>query len=62
MDDTKNVFCRDKKWKLGNNSGWWHIPYCQHCKRQLGLMAEEQKVEKCPMCNRPLDWGKDENG
>ena len=37
---------------------WWKIPYCPHCKRKLGVMAEEQKVSKCPMCNKPLDWRK----
>lgn len=62
MDDTKNVFYRDRKWSLNGNYGWWHIPYCPHCKRQLGLMAEEQKAEKCPMCNRPLNLGDGENG
>lgn len=56
MVDRKKPFYRQKKWKLGNSFGWWNIPYCPHCKRQLGLMAEEQRVEKCPMCLRPLDW------
>lgn len=50
-------YYKQKKWKLGNNFGWWSIPYCPHCKRQLGVMAEEQKVAKCPMCNKPLKWG-----
>jgi hypothetical protein len=62
MAEAKKPIYRNKKWKLGDSSGWWHIPYCQHCKRQLGLMAEEQKAKKCPMCNRPLDWGDGENG
>ena len=50
-------YYKQKKWKLGNSFGWWNIPYCPHCKRQLGIMAEEQKVSKCPMCNKPLKWG-----
>ena len=62
MDKSKKPIYRDKKWKLDDSSGWWHIPYCPHCKRQLGLMAEEQKAEKCPMCGKLLDWGDDENG
>lgn len=61
MADAKKPFYRDKKWKLGNSFGWWHIPYCPHCKRQLGLMAEGQKAERCPMCNRPLNCGAHEN-
>lgn len=55
MDEPKKPFYRDKKWKLGRSCGWWHIPYCPHCKRKLGLMAEEQKAEKCPMCGKPLE-------
>lgn len=62
MAKSKKPIYRDKKWKIDNSSGWLHIPYCPHCKRQLGLMLEEQKAEKCPMCNRPLDWGDGENG
>lgn len=50
MAEPKKPFYRDKKWKLGRSFGWWHIPYCPHCKRKLGLMAEEQKAEKCQMC------------
>ena len=61
MAEAKKPFYSDKKWKLGDSSGWWHIPYCPHCKRQLGLMVEEQRAEKCPMCGKPLDWGEDEN-
>jgi hypothetical protein len=45
MDEPKKPFYRNKKWKLGRSHGWWHIPYCPHCKRKLGLMAEEQKAE-----------------
>ena len=45
-----------RKWTLGNSYGWWKIPYCPHCKRQLGLMAEEEKPERCPMCNKLLKW------
>ena len=45
MAEPKKPFYRDKKWKLGGSFGWWHIPYCPHCKRQLGLMVEEQKAE-----------------
>lgn len=41
--------------------GVWDIPYCPHCKRQLGLMVKEQKAEKCPMCGKTLDW-RDNNG
>lgn len=62
MAESKKPFYRDKKWKLGRSFGWWHIPYCPHCKRQLGLMFEEQKAEKCPMCGKPLEWGGAENG
>ena len=62
MAEPKKPFYRDKKWKLGGSFGWWHIPYCPHCKRQLGLMVEEQKAEKCPMCGKPLEWGGTENG
>lgn len=56
MAEPKKPFYRDKKWKLGGSFGWWHIPYCPHCKRQLGLMVEKQKAEKCPMCGKPLEW------
>lgn len=52
MAEPKKPFDRDKKWKLGRSFGWWHIPYCPHCKRKLGLMVEEQKAEKCPMSGR----------
>ncbi len=62
MDEAKKPIYRDKKWKIDSSSGWWHIPYCPHCKRQLGLMVEEQRAEKCPMCGKLLDWGDDENG
>ena len=62
MDEPKKPFYRDKKWKLGRSCGWWHIPYCPHCKRQLGLIVEEQKAEKCPMCGKPLEWDGDDNG
>lgn len=47
---------REKKWKLGNSFGWWKVPYCPHCKRQLGMLLAEQKPNKCPMCNGQLDW------
>lgn len=57
----KPLYC-DRKWKLDSSFGFWRVPYCPHCKRKLGLMAEEQKVEKCPMCGKLLDWGGDENG
>lgn len=57
MAEPKKPFYRDKKWKLGRSFGWWHIPYCPHCKRQLGLMVKEQKAEKCPMCGNQLEWG-----
>ena len=60
MAEPKKPFYRDRKWKLGGSFGVWHIPYCPHCKRQLGLMAEEQQAEKCPMCGKMLDWGKDD--
>lgn len=36
--------------------------YCPHCKRKLGLMIEEQKAEKCPMCGKLLEWDGAENG
>ena len=62
MAEPKKPFYRNKKWKLGRSFGWWHIPYCPHCKRQLGLMAEEQKAEKCPMCGKPLEWDDTDNG
>lgn len=63
MAERKKPFYQQKKWKLGNSFGWWKIPHCPHCKRKIGLMAEEQKAEKCPMCGKPLDWGgKGENG
>ena len=62
MAEPKKPFYRDKKWKLGGSFGWWHIPYCPHCKRQLGLMVKEQKAEKCPMCGKPLEWGGADNG
>lgn len=45
-----------KKWKLGNSFGWHKIPYCPHCKRQLGTLIGETKNEKCPMCGGELDW------
>lgn len=61
MNEIKKPIYRDKKWKLGGSYGWLHIPYCPHCKRKLGLMVEEQKAEKCPMCGKLLDWGEDEN-
>ena len=62
MAEPKKPFYRDKKWKLGGSFGWWHIPYCPHCKRQLGLMVEEQKAEKCPMCGKPLEWDGADHG
>ena len=62
MAGPKKPFYRDRKWKLSGSFGVWHIPYCPHCKRQLGLVAEEQQVEKCPMCGKPLEWGGAENG
>ena len=62
MAEAKKPIYRDKKWKIDSSSGWWHRPYCPHCKRQLGLMVEEQRAEKCPMCGKLLDWGDDENG
>lgn len=39
MAEAKKPIYRDKKWKIDDSSGWWHIPYCPHCKRQLGLMV-----------------------
>lgn len=36
--------------------------HCPHCKRQLGLMVEEQKAEKCPMCGKSLEWDGADNG
>lgn len=62
MGESKKPFYRYKKWKLGNSYGWYRIPYCPYCKRQLELMVEEQRAEKCPMCGKLLDWGDDENG
>ena len=62
MAEPKKPFYRNKKWKLGRSCGWWHIPYCADCKRQLGLMVEEQKADKCPMCGKPLEWDGDDNG
>ena len=59
MAKSKKPIYLDKKWKL---DGRWHIPYCPYCKRKLGLMAKEQRPEKCPMCGKLLDWGEDENG
>lgn len=59
MAESKKPFYLDKKWKLGSSFGWLHIPYCPHCKRQLGLMVWEQRAEKCPMCGKLLDWGED---
>ena len=47
---------RYKMWKFGNSFGWWRIPYCPNCKRQLGLIAKERKPDVCPMCKNPLDW------
>ena len=49
-------FYRQRKWKLGNSFGWWRVPYCPHCKRKLGMLLEEQKPDKCPMCKEPLEW------
>lgn len=31
MDESKEPFYLDEKWKLGDSSGWWHTPYCPHC-------------------------------
>lgn len=62
MAEPKKPFYRDKKWKFGRSFGWWHIPYCPHCKRKLGLMVEEQKSKKCPMCGKPLEWDGADNG
>lgn len=47
---------KKRKWRIGSTYGWWNIPFCLHCKRQLGLIAKEQKPDKCPMCNMGLDW------
>lgn len=49
-------FYRQRKWKIGKSSGWWRVPYCPHCKRQLGMLLEEQKPGKCPMCKELLEW------
>lgn len=62
MTEMKKPFYRPKEWKLGNIFGWWKIPYCPHCKRKIGLKAEEQKAEKCQMCGKPLEWEGAENG
>ena len=57
MDERElKPYYKPKSWRLGNGFGWWKIPYCPRCKRQLRLMAEEQKVERCPMCKKPLYW------
>lgn len=61
MIEPKKPFYRDRKWRLGGSFGVWHIPYCPHCKRQLGLMAEEQQIGKCSMCGKPLEWDGAEN-
>ena len=55
MENLKPKY-RSKMWKFGNSFGWWRIPYCPHCKRQLGLIAKDQKPAVCPMCKNPLDW------
>lgn len=53
-------YYRQKQWKLGSKCGVWNIPFCPHCKRKIGLMYEEQKTAKCPMCNKPLEWRADD--
>lgn len=47
---------KKKKWTLGRTFGWWDIPYCPHCKRQLGLLCKDKKPKNCPMCKGSLNW------
>lgn len=49
-------FYRQIMWRIGNSFGWWRVPFCPHCKRQLGTLLEKQKPDKCPMCMEPLEW------
>lgn len=62
MAEPKKPFYRDKKWKLGGSFGWWHIPYCPHCKRQLGLMVEEQKAENARCYDDFCSYGERKEG
>ena len=53
----KKPFYRKKKWK----NIYWDIPYCPHCKQELGLEDALEKPEKCSECGRPLEWDDKEN-
>lgn len=53
---SRKPYFQPRKWKLGNSFGWVNVPYCPHCNRQLGTLAQEQKINECPMCKKPLDW------
>lgn len=48
-----------RKWRLGRSFGWWNVPYCGNCKRQLGTLSFDRKDEKCPMCGAEIDWSEE---
>ena len=56
IEMSRKPYFQPRKWKLGNSFGWVNVPYCPHCNRQLGTLAQEQKINECPMCKKPLDW------
>lgn len=54
MADYNKPFYKSVK---GSSFRWWNVPFCPHCKRQLGLIVKDEKPDECPMCHKPLDWG-----
>lgn len=56
MENKLKVYYKSHKWRLGRSYGWWDVPFCPHCKRQLGLLCADSKPEECPMCHNKLDW------
>lgn len=59
MAEPKKPFYRNKKWKLGRSFGWWHIPYCPHCKRQLkhGQWEWFDEDTGTPITGYEREWG-----
>lgn len=45
-----------RSWRCGRNFGSWNVPFCGHCGKQLGLLAEQKRIGECPSCGEPVDW------
>lgn len=56
MADYNKPFYKSVK---GSSFRWWNVPFCPHCKRQLGLIVKDEKPDECPMCHKQLDWRAD---